>query len=198
MIPRRRTARCFLLVALVACGAGIAVLSRRPAPFVVTPAIAASLAVQRAQAGGPDGCRLVGAPTELRGARLTDGEATQLLSPASSPPGNPARPVWVVVLRGTIAPIGLAAAAPLASRQISIVLDVYTGDAFAMGCHPPQHERPTDALPVLPTPPGTPVELSRVRHRPTSAPYLPNTVALTATARTVAAASLTALGRLLL
>ncbi len=180
MMLQRRTALCFLLVALVACGAGIAVLSRRPAPFVVTPAIAASLAVQRAQAGGPDGCRLIGVPTEIRGARLTDGEAAQLLFPASSPPGNPARPVWVVVLRGTIAPIGLAASTPLVYRQISIVLDANTGDAFAMGCNPLQHERPTETLPVLPTPHGTPVDLSRVRNRPTSVPYPPHTVAVTA------------------
>ncbi len=39
---------------------------------------------------------------------------------------------------------------------------------------------PPEALPVLPTPHGTPVDLSRVRHRPTSAPYPPSTVAVTA------------------
>ncbi len=160
MMPRRRIARRVLLVALVACGAGIAFLSRRPPPFVVTPASDASLAVQRAQAGGPDGCWLIGVLTEIRGARTTDGKAACLLSPGSSPPGNPARPVWVVVLRGTIEVIGLAAAAPLVYRQISIVLDAHTGNAFAMGCHPMQHERPTETLPMLPTPPrGTLVAL---------------------------------------
>ncbi len=43
---------------------------------------------------------------------------------------------------------------------------------------------PPETLPVLPTPHGTPIALSRVRHRPTPALYPPNTVAVTTTSPT--------------